>query len=69
MLDVELESCRRMRRSLAGIRDLDPAGVDARIAHIDREIARLQAMLGTDSSSPSTPSLEIVPIGSALRAA
>ncbi len=69
MVDVELESCRRMRRSLAGIRDLDPAGVDARLAEIDREIARLQAMLGTEAAAPSTISVEIVPIGSALRAA
>lgn len=69
MVDVELESCRRMRMSLAGIRDLDPAGVDARIADIDREIARLQAMLGAEGSGPATPSVEIVPIGSSLRAA
>ena len=63
-MDVELEALRRMRSCLVGIRDLDPDGVDVRLAEIDREIARLRALLdGESGPPPQVGRIELVPIG------
>lgn len=36
-----------MRKSLLAIRDLDPAGVAARLSEMDAEIVRLERLLGS----------------------
>jgi hypothetical protein len=61
----DLEACRRMRACLAGILDLDPDGVATRLAEMDREIARLEALLGCgpQAAAPEAPRLEVIPIG------
>ena len=43
----DLNAHRRMRRSLLGIRELDPVGVDLRLAEFDAEIARLEKLLSS----------------------
>lgn len=63
---------KRMRASLAAILHLDPPGVTARIAEMDRAIAELSARLAPDrlfeTASPSAPVPDFVSVG-ALRAA
>jgi hypothetical protein len=71
MSHEDLAACRRMRACLVGIADLDPKGVAARIADMDREIARLEALLGAgrlEADHKPAP-IEIIPIGTAVRAA
>lgn len=59
----DLEGHKRMRACLEGIRHLDPAGVERRIAEFDAEIARMEKLLGTQPAD-GAPSIEVVPIGS-----
>ena len=40
MVQDEIDAHCRMRACLAGILDLDPAGIGARLVEMDREIAR-----------------------------
>jgi len=70
MSQDDLAACRRMRACLAGIVDLDPEGVTIRLAEMDREIARLQALIGHDApeSREQRCRIEVIPIGS-IRAA
>ena len=66
MSDNDLAACRRMRACLAGIMDLDPEGVRTRLAEMDREIARLELLLGqsaADGRELRRP-IEVIPIGS-----
>ena len=65
----DLEACRRMRACLAGIIDLDPEGVAARLAEMDREIERLEKLLGSQARPADPRRLEVIPIGAAVRAA
>jgi hypothetical protein len=71
MSNEDLAACRRMRTCLAGIADLDPEGVAARIADMDREIARLEALLGAGrpDAEDRAGRIEVIPIGQAIRAA
>ena len=65
----ELAACRRMRACLAGIMDLDPAGVTARLADMDREIARLEHLFGQTAKDLAAKDLaaagriEVIAIG------
>ena len=60
----ELAAFRRMRACLAGIMDLDPAGVTARLADMDREIARLEHLFGqTANGSAADGGIEVIAIG------
>jgi hypothetical protein len=71
MSHEDLAACRRMRACLVGIADLDPDGVAARIVDMDREIARLEALLGAgrpDSEHPAAR-IEVIPIGTVVRVA
>ena len=70
MLKDELKGHIRMRNCLAGIEDLDPAGVAERLAELDAEIERLRALL--EPGEPRTGSLaqiEFVSVGSVSKAA
>ncbi len=40
-----------MRKCLVAIRDLDPAGVDARLSEMDAEIVRLERLLGSKADA------------------
>lgn len=64
MSSDDLAACRRMRACLAGIADLDPPGVRARLADLDREIARLEALLDLAPDGAAAPSrIEVIAIG------
>lgn len=52
MID-DISAHHRMRKSLLGIRDLDPEGIDARVLEMDDEIARLEARLA--GRKPAVP--------------
>ena len=67
----DLAACRRMRACLAGIVDLDPEGVKVRLAEMDREIARLEALLGHGAREAEEPRrrIEVIPIGGLVKAA
>ena len=67
MLREELEFKIRMRNSLHGIQHLDPDTIPKRLVELDAEIAGLRVKAGCDER-PS-PALEIVPIGTAVKAA
>jgi hypothetical protein len=65
----DLAACRRMRACLAGIMDLDPEGVAVRLAEMDREIERLEALFGLEPTPNDSRRLEVIPIGASVRAA
>lgn len=69
LIAKQLDMYVRMRAALAGIADLDPEGVAARIVEMDWEIDRLTSLLEAETPAAATSSrkLQIVPIG--LRAA
>ncbi|MDB5559950.1 MAG: hypothetical protein JWQ36_2884 [Enterovirga sp.] len=73
MSHEDLAACRRMRACLLGIADLDPEGVKARIAEMDREIARLEQVLAPADpwgrTAPGQNRIEVIPVGAAVRAA
>jgi hypothetical protein len=71
MSHEDLAACRRMRACLVGIADLDPEGVAARLVDMDREIARLEALLGAGRPDGENRAgrIEVIPIGTAVRAA
>ena len=71
MSNDDLAACLRMRASLAGIIDLDPEGVTARLAEMDEQIARLRTHLGIEEKRPAAGRLpiEVIPIGARVRAA
>ncbi|NNM72590.1 hypothetical protein [Enterovirga aerilata] len=67
----DLAAFRRMRACLAGIVDLDPEGVPQRLAELDREIERLERLLGDEPEpgSGQRTRLEVIPIGAPVKAA
>ena len=71
MSENDLAACRRMQACLAGIVDLDPEGVRVRLAEMDREIARLEELLGPDpaQAQEARRRIEVIPIGAQVRAA
>ncbi|MDB5512420.1 MAG: hypothetical protein JWR08_1903 [Enterovirga sp.] len=69
MLRQELAFQLRMRKSLRGIQDLDPEGISARLAEIDRAIAALSARAEAEEPATAPVRFDIVPIGAGVKAA
>ena len=63
---------KRMRASLAAILPLDPRGIAVRIAEMDREIARVGALLDAEPAhkrATTSRTLDTIAIGTAAKAA
>jgi hypothetical protein len=68
-MEDQLAAHRRMRACLAGILDLDPPGVSARIAELDREISHLEQVLGAATPADRDAATAPVEVRAPVRAA